>query len=89
MTVRLGKKKHPTLLTAFEIVSHDVDVSGPFLIPKEFSAGLQRMEETLSKLAPETLEAFCIGEQKEQEKIIKAHPLLAEVADLINAHFGF
>ena len=86
---KLTKKKYPTLLAAFEIISHDVDVSGPFLIPEEFSDRLQLMEETLSKLNPETLETFCIGEQKEQEKIIKAHPPLAEVSDLINAHFGF
>ena len=87
--LKLTKKNYPTLLAAFKIVAHDVDLSGPYLIPNQYLSRLQRMENVLAKLNPETLETFCIGELQEQEEIIEAYPPLAEVNDLINVHFGF
>ena len=88
-SIKLTKKNYPNLYAAFEIVSHDVDVSGPFMIPDQLSKELPAMEEALSNLSPEDLETFCIGEQTDQEAILKRHPALAEVNSLISAHFGF
>jgi len=87
--LKLTKKNYPNLLAAFEIVSHDVDVSGPFLIPNQLLKELPAMEGALSNLNPEDLETFCIGEQTDQEAILKRNPALAEVNSLISAHFGF
>ena len=86
---KLTKKSYPTLLAAFEIVSHDVDVSRPFMIPNQLLKELPTMEEALSALNPEDLETFCIGEQLDQEALLKHNPALAKASNLINAHFGF
>ena len=86
---KLTKDNFPTLLTAFEIVANAVDVSGPFMVPRRLLRELPAMEGALSTLSPDDLETFCIGEQTDQEILLKRNPTLAEVSSLIDAHFGF
>lgn len=87
--IKLTDRNYPTLLQAFQIVSHDCDVNGPFYLPADLASELPGYEKALSSLNPEDLETFCIGEERDQKRIARRNPILQEISEVINAHFGF
>lgn len=84
------KDSHLKLYEAFEAISHDRGAGAgheTYSVPKEWADKINAASAALATLSPEEFETFCIGEQREADKIAKRNGDLFAAHALLNSFF--